>query len=91
MQIRLKDIKWKDFKQGVRSLWDLNDTEIEASGGDTSKLEKIIINKYPHESAVIVHRMMNQLIDSYDNGTDHDPRGLYQTSFERRPPPEKNY
>lgn len=85
MNVHKKNIKWRDFKQGVRSLWDLNDTEIEASGGDTYKLESIIINKFPHHSPVIIHRMMNQLIDSFDNQTDHDPHGLYQTSFERRP------
>ncbi|HLW57118.1 MAG TPA: hypothetical protein VKY27_07020 [Bacteriovoracaceae bacterium] len=86
MNIHQSHIRWKDFKQGVRSLWDLTDSEIEASGGDIYKLENIIMNKYQHESPIIIQRMMQQLIDSYENPTDHDPRGLYQTSYERRPP-----
>lgn len=91
MNIHQTHIKWRDFKQGVRSLWDLTNSEIEASGGDISKLEKIIINKYPHDSPQIIQRMMGQLIDSYDNPTDRDPHGLYQTSFERRPPSVDSY
>ncbi|MFA5583582.1 MAG: hypothetical protein WDA09_05140 [Bacteriovoracaceae bacterium] len=85
MNVHKMNINWKDFKKGVRSLWNLNDSEIEASGGDTVKLENIIIDKFEHESPVIVHILMEQLIDSFDNPTDRDPNGLYQTSFERSP------
>ncbi|MFA7614445.1 MAG: hypothetical protein WCY48_09435, partial [Candidatus Caldatribacteriota bacterium] len=63
MNIHQSHIRWKDFKQGVRSLWDLTDSEIEASGGDIYKLENIIMNKYQHESPIIIQRMMQQLID----------------------------
>lgn len=85
MNVHKLGIKWRDFKQGVRSLWDLNDSEIEASEGDTARLENIILDKYPHESPVIVNRLMEQLVESYNTPTDRDPHGLYQTSFERSP------
>jgi len=78
-------MNWKDFKKGVQSLWNLNDSEIEASGGDTAKLENIILDKFEHESPVIVHMLMEQLVESFNNPTDRDPHGLYQTSFERSP------
>lgn len=86
MKILEEDIKWREFKQGVRSLWRLSDAEIEASGRDTYKLEKIIINKFTHDNPVIIHQQMQELIASFDNPSDHHPHKLYQTSFERRPP-----
>lgn len=86
MNVKDMDISWPIFKRGVRKLWDLSEAELDATSGDINKIENIIMSKYLHENPDVVHRMINQLIDSYDNPTDHDPHGLYQTSFERRPP-----
>lgn len=91
MNVRELGIEWSVFKRGVRSLWDISESELDASGGDISKIENLVSSRYMHESPEIIHRMLNQLVDSYNNPTDHDPRGLYQTSFERRPPLSDQY
>lgn len=86
MRIAEDNIKWREFKQGILSLWDLSEAEIEACQRDTDKLETIIISKYIHANPKMIHKQMLQLIDSFNNPTDRDSHKLYQTSFERRPP-----
>ena len=85
MEFHQLGIDWKEFKSAVRELWDLKESELEASEKSITKLENIIINKYSHESPEIIHEMMDKLVQSFNNPTDHSRDGLYQTSFERAP------